>query len=154
MRFLLSTAIILMTFTSNLVSADGEEALTNYKPDLGDSFKAALKNADVKAGAKYFDRKCSTCHDPEQNGRHNMGPKLWNWYGRQSGTLDDFDYSESMKASGHTWDLATLNYYLENTERAVPGRIMNFRGIKSEKSRANLLLYLMQFNQTKPELPE
>ena len=37
---------------------------------------------------------------------------------------------------------ATLNYYLADTERAVPGREMNLTGIEDDATRANVIAYL------------
>ncbi len=62
-------------------------------------------------------------------------------------------FSKAMQQSGHTWDFATLNYYLTRTERAVPGRSMNFKGIRQDKYRAKLLLFLRSMNDMPPELP-
>ena len=145
---------VLLSLLSAVAIAQDGETLAEFKPVLSEEFKAALKNANLAAGEKYFDRKCATCHDAKENGQHNMGPHLWGWFGRQAATLDGFEYSSPMKESGHVWDFATLNYYLQNTERAVPGKIMNFRGIKSDKSRANLLVYLATFNPEVPQIPE
>lgn len=130
-----------------------EESLAQHQPTLSDEFKQLLQTADIEAGAAYFERKCANCHDQKQGGIHDLGPRLWNWYGRKAGSEDGFDYSDAMKASGHSWDFATLDYYLQRTDRAVPGRIMNFRGIRKDKDRANLLAYLRQFNDTPPAMP-
>ena len=132
---------------------DIKESLAYYTPTLTKEFRQMLRNADIEAGAAYFDRKCSTCHDHEKGGIHNKGPLLWNVFGRKAGSVSDFEYSEAMKKSTHTWNFATLNYYLTRTDRAVPGRIMNFRGIRDDQTRANLLAYLRKFNDLPPALP-
>ncbi len=144
-----------LTLTTSLFAGryDPSESLANYPPELTEEFKELLRTADVEAGADYFDRKCINCHDAKKDGIHNMGPLLWNLFGRKAGSEEDFEYSEAMKQSGHTWDYATLNYYLTRTDRAVPGRIMNFRGIRKDKQRADLLAYLRQFNEQPPKLP-
>ncbi|MCG8427712.1 MAG: c-type cytochrome [Chromatiales bacterium] len=127
--------------------------LSEHKPVLSDTFKTLLANADVAKGEMTFMRKCSSCHDQQQEGGHGKGPHLWNLFGRKAGSAMDFEYSDAMRSSGHTWDLATLNYYLTRTDAAVPGRSMNFRGIRRDKVRANLLAFLMQFNDNPPALP-
>lgn len=133
---------------------DAKESLRHFTPTLSDEFKGLLRNADTGAGAKFFDKKCATCHDIAQDGINNTGPLLWNVFGRKAGSKEDFEYSDAMRSSGHTWDFATLNYYLTQTERAVPGRMMNFRGIPDDKIRADLLAYLVEFNDDPPDLPE
>ncbi len=159
MNPLKNRSLILMTLLAALLSAVGNaevnsEPLGDYQPALSPAFKTLVEQADIDAGAKYFDRKCATCHDVAKDGIHNLGPKLWNVFGREAGSVTSFQYSEAMRQSGHTWDFATLNYYLTNTERAIPGRAMNFRGIKSDQKRAELLAYLRQFNDTVPAFPE
>ena len=47
-----------------------------------------------------------------------------------------------MRRSGHAWSLEALDYYLADTERAVPGRSMDFTGIPDPKLRADLVRYL------------
>ncbi len=58
-----------------------------------------------------------------------------------------------MRKSGHTWTYATLDYYLSDTERAVPGRSMDLTGLRSAKMRADLLAYLRTLNDAPPALP-
>jgi len=147
--------LALMTCITNTYAGrfDKSESLSEYTPVLSDEFKQLLKNADFEAGKAFFDRKCSQCHDHEKTGGHSKGPLLWNIMGRKAGSIPGFDFSDGMKKPGHTWDYATLNYYLTRTDRAVPGRTMNFRGIKKDARRANLLLYLRTLNDNPPPLP-
>lgn len=130
------------------------ETLASYNPVLTSEFKELLKTADVAAGEEFFMRKCSSCHDEYKSTTHGKGPNLWNIFGRKAGTSDGFEYSDAMRESGHTWNYATLNYYLTKTKRAVPGRIMNFRGIRQDKYRAKLLVFLRSMNDIPPGLPD
>ena len=139
---------------SHAVVAEQVGPLSEYEPQLSDKFIQAMQAADLAAGEKTFMRKCSSCHDHEKRGGHGKGPHLWNLFGRKAGEIPGFEFSEAMKSSGHQWDFATLNYYLTNTERAVPGRTMDFRGIRRDKERARLLMFLKNFNDTPPELPD
>ena len=77
--------VLLSLFSSSGIAQDSE-TLADFTPVLSDELKAALNNADLAAGEKYFDRKCSTCHDAKEDGQHNMGPRLWGWFGRQAAT--------------------------------------------------------------------
>lgn len=150
---LLSTALMAFSSMSHSVDFKKSESLAEYTPVLTDEFKQLLKAADVNAGAEYFDLKCSQCHDHQKQGGHSKGPHLWNIMGRKAGTMPGFEYSEAMKQSGHNWNYATLNYYLTRTDRAVPGRSMNFRGIRQDDKRANLLLFIRTLNDNPPPLP-
>lgn len=129
-----------------------DKSLKHLKPVLTSEFKELLINADIKKGEAYFERKCSSCHTVEEGGAHDLGPALWGWLGRRSGSSAGFEYSNAMRSSGHTWDVASLNYYLTKTERAVPGRAMNFRGIRGDQPRAELIAYLLLFNNNSAKL--
>lgn len=131
-----------------------KQALSHYRPELSIEFKLLLKNSDVDAGKEYFMRKCSSCHDEEKSETHGKGPNLWNVMGRKAGISPGFDYSDAMRQSGHIWNYATLNYYLTRTKRAVPGRIMNFKGIRKDSDRAKLMLFLRSMNDNPPPLPD
>ena len=148
-------ALILSCYTTYSIAADQstQNTLANYTPVLSADFITLLRSADVASGKEYFMRKCSSCHDDYQSDTHSKGPNLWNVFGRKAGTAEGFEYSDAMQQSGHIWNYATLNYYLTKTKRAVPGRIMNFRGIRQDKYRAKLLLFLSTMNDTPPALP-
>ncbi len=125
-------------------SASADESLKSFSPELPEGFMASLAQADINEGKALFERKCSTCHDINAKGKHNTGPNLWNVIGRKAGTAKGFDYSESMATSGHVWTLANLNYFLQNTKRAVPDLKMSFRSLRDEEDRINLLHFIQQ----------
>ena len=62
--------------------------------------------------------------------------------GRKAGTAPGFEYSQAMRDSVHTFVYATLNYYRTRTDRAVPGRSMDFPGIRRDSVRARLIAFL------------
>ena len=127
--------------------------LSKYTPPADPALYARIAQADVDAGAKTFDRRCATCHDAEKAGKHSKGPLLWNVVGRKAGSSPGFAYSDAMRRSGHTWTLEALDYYLADTERAVPGRSMDFVGIPDEKVRAELVAYLRTMSDAPVALP-
>lgn len=124
-----------------------------YRPAMTEELKARLATADIEAGARYFERKCSQCHDGEKSGGHAKGPHLWNVMGRKAGTIAGFAFSPAMRRAGVVWDYATLDYYLADTERAVPGREMNFAGLRDERLRAGVIAHLRTLNDAPPPLP-
>jgi len=156
MRFNKCPALLLLLSIawSPMAQAEGEKtALSEFTPVLSEEFINVLNSADAQAGQKTFMRKCSSCHDDAKEGGNGKGPHLWNVFSRKAGTYPGFEYSQAMRNSGHIWNFATLNYYLTRTDRAVPGRAMNFRGIRSDKTRAALLRYLATLNDVPPMLP-
>jgi len=146
--------ILFFSFFSSSLWAEGEKtSLADFQPVLSEAFITLLAKADPATGEQYFMRKCSSCHDDQKQGGHGKGPHLWNTFSRKAGTSPGFEYSEAMQQSGHTWTFATLNYYLTRTDRAVPGRAMNFRGIRKDETRATLIKYLWTLNDSPPPLP-
>lgn len=92
-------------------------------------------------GANAF-RACSACHSLEP-GAHRTGPSLAGVWGRRAGSLADFTrYSGALKRSGLVWNDQTLDHWLRDPEKAVPGNYMRFRGIDAEQTRADLIAFL------------
>ena len=147
------SVLALSVCVPNAVASKRGPPLSEYQPEIGEEFALLLRDADLAAGEEFFMRKCASCHDHLKEGGHGKGPHLWNIFGRQAGTQSGFEYSEAMQSSAHTWNYATLNYYLTRTDQAVPGRSMNFRGIRKDDQRAELLRFLATLNDTAPQLP-
>jgi cytochrome c len=97
--------------------------------------------ADVEAGKTAF-KKCALCHTAEAGKSNKIGPTLFGIVGRKSASLDNFNYSESMKKFDHTWDEKTLDTYLADPRGAVPGTKMIFPGIKDKTERDDVIAYL------------
>jgi cytochrome c len=85
--------------------------------------------------------KCQGCHSIDRN---RIGPEHMGLFGRQAGSLTDFDYSEAMKKSGIVWNEQTLDTFLADPRGVVPGTKMTYAGIKSAQDRADLIAYLKQ----------
>jgi len=151
--FILSAGAICIACASLFAYAQTPGPLGAYQPALTDELKARLKQADIAAGARFFERKCSQCHDGEKTGSHAKGPLLWNVFGRRAGSIAGFAFSPAMRNAGVVWDYATLDYYLADTERAVPGRAMDFAGIPDAALRAAVVVYLSRLNDTPPPPP-
>jgi len=148
--FFIVSAYASITFSTE---PEFEKTLSNYTPVLSPKFKDLLKTSNVADGELLFMRKCSSCHDEFKSTTHGKGPNLWNVFGRKAGSSKGFEYSDAMRQSGHTWNYETINYYLTNTEQAVPGRIMNFKGVRRDSDRAKLLLFLRSMNDKLLPLP-
>jgi cytochrome c len=102
-------------------------------------------DGDPEKGKKVF-AKCMACHTTEA-GKNKVGPSLHGVFGRKSGSLEGFTYSDAMKNAGITWSEAELDKYLTNPKKDVPGNKMAFPGLPKPDDRANVIAYLKQATQ-------
>ena len=109
---------------------------------------AALADGDATHGKQIFN-KCMVCHSI-QAGVNKIGPSLHGVVGRKAGTVDGYNYTDAMKNSGFTWDEATLNKYLTNPRKLVPGTRMIFVGLPKEPDRLDVIAYLKQAGGSAP----
>jgi cytochrome c len=75
-------------------------------------------------------------------------------FGRTAGTLPGYAYSAAMKkagAKGLVWNAKTLDAYLTNPQKVVPGTKMLFGGIADAKTRADLIAYLAEATAVTPK---
>ena len=102
---------------------------------------AADLSADAKRGAKAF-QTCVACHSLEP-GRHMSGPVLAGVLGRKAGTAKDFmRYSDAILKSEVVWNERTLDEWLANPGKMIPGNEMAFPGIPDARARRDLIAYL------------
>jgi len=99
---------------------------------------ARAAEADPGRGAQIYQR-CIACHSLERN---RSGPKHCGLLGRQAGSLPGYAFSAAMTTSGIVWDDTSLDRFLENPLKAVPGTKMGYAGVKNPVERADLIAYL------------
>lgn len=85
---------------------------------------------------------CTGCHST-QPGKTMFGPSLAGLSGRKAGTVPGYAYSPALKASGLTWNAATLDRWLKGPQRLVPGTRMPFAGMQDAKARKAVIGYLL-----------
>jgi len=108
----------------------------------------AAQAGDAARGKIAFGRECAMCHRVIANTRDSVGPGLDGIAGRKAGSKPGFDYSDAMKKSGIVWNEATLDRFLADPLRTVPGTAMGYAGIKDPKERADLIAYLQQADRS------
>ena len=99
---------------------------------------ASLK--DPVRGREAFDKRCSACHTLN---KIKVAPPLRGVYGRAAGKDPQFEYSDAVKTARIVWDEATLDRWLTDTERVIPGNDMAFR-LNDPVERADIIAYLRQ----------
>ena len=84
---------------------------------------------------------CATCHTID--GGDGVGPTLQGIAGRKAATVDGFRYSRALRSAGITWDAASLDAFLAEPQKAVPGNVMPFSGMTDARQRAAVIAYLL-----------
>ncbi|EKS41789.1 MULTISPECIES: c-type cytochrome [Afipia] len=108
------------------------------------SFAGTANAQDVAAGEKSFN-KCRACHQVGETAKNSVGPELNGLFGRKSGSVAGYNYSEANKNSGITWDEAVFAEYIKDPKAKIPGTKMAFAGIKKDDEIKDLTAYLKQF---------
>jgi len=101
---------------------------------------SAANAADADHGKALF-VECASCHTLSAGG-DGVGPGLKGLFGRKAGSLEDFRYSAGMRRSNITWNAQTLDAYLTDPQKEVPGNRMPYSGMPSASDRADLIAYL------------
>jgi cytochrome c len=99
---------------------------------------------DPQRGRRVF-QKCYACHSVDPGETNLPGPNLNGVIGRKAASLPGFEYSNAMIAAGQSgvvWDEATLDRFIGDAERVMPGTIMGFPGLKDPVERADVIAYL------------
>lgn len=98
--------------------------------------------ADPVQGEKQFGQ-CKVCHSATATAPDMVGPNLWGVFGSKAATRRaKFAYSPALKASGLTWDDATLDQWLTDPGVLVKGTKMEFVGLPRKAVRQNIIAYV------------
>jgi len=105
--------------------------------------------ADADNGRNLFLRRCHNCHSVGPGAQSGFGPQLNDLFGRQTGSLAGYNYSDAMRQAGFAWDREALAAFLRDPERKVPGTKMRFWGIGDAEDLRDIADYL----ETQPGTP-
>jgi cytochrome c len=157
MRLATLTAVLLAATLSACGGGEDNGAQTTPPVEVSDADKQAIlaslpapyDTADLANGQRKF-ALCRSCHTLTEGGASMTGPNLYGLFGRPAAAHGEYKYSDALKASGITWDAATLDPWLANPRERVPGTKMVFVGVKDPKDRIDLIGYLATETGTKP----
>ncbi len=136
--------------TAEVTAANATNAATNDDQASNQAEEASAvltslggvyADADLANGARQF-RRCQSCHTLNDGGRHTVGPNLHGVIGRAAASTDRFSFSSQLSESGLTWDVATLDAWIENPRALVPGNRMSFVGLRDAEDRRDVIAYL------------
>jgi cytochrome c len=103
------------------------------------SYAPALAvDGNAERGEEIYTR-CMACHTLAQN---RVGPRHCGLFGRKAGSAAGYQYSSAMKKYGVIWNEETLDRFIENPLKTVPGTKMGYAGVKDPQERADLIAYL------------
>ncbi len=97
---------------------------------------AAAQNAQL--GMQIYQAKCSACHSVDES---RVGPAHISVFGRRAGKAADYEYSEALAKSKVVWNKTTLNAWLTDPEKVIPGQRMGYR-LSVAQERADVIAYL------------
>ncbi len=129
-----------------------EGTVVNASAEATIDISSLLALGDIAHGEKVF-KKCKACHSIKQGGANKIGPKLWNVMFRPVGAVTDYKYSKSLSTYQKEWTWEEMNGFLIKPATWIKGNKMGFAGLKSEKDRASVILYLNQNSDSPENLP-
>jgi cytochrome c len=93
---------------------------------------------DAQRGEEIYSR-CLACHALAYD---RTGPRHCGLFGRRAGSVPGFAYSDAMKRSNIVWNAKSLDRFIADPLKAVPGTAMGYAGVKDARERSDLIAYL------------
>ena len=121
---------------------------TEEKVDIA----ALMAMGDIGNGEKIF-KKCAACHSIVKGGANKIGPALYNVVGRKVGSVNDYKYSKALSEYEKDWSFEELNGYLIKPAKWIKGTKMAFAGLRKEKDRASVILFMNTKSNSPKPLP-
>lgn len=93
---------------------------------------------DALRGKVLYEARCSACHSAGEN---RVGPLHAGVLGRKAGGVKDYDYSDALRQSRVVWSRVTLQQWLTDPEKLIPGQKMGYR-LEQAQDRADIAWFL------------
>jgi len=104
---------------------------------------------DPRNGEQIYAR-CMACHSLTEN---RIGPRHCGVFGRRAASVPGFDYSPAMRRAKIVWNEKTLERFLTDPMKYVPGTAMVFSGVPDRKERADLIAWLKEAGSSSTTCP-
>lgn len=98
----------------------------------------ALAAGDAESGRQQYLSRCIACHSLDVN---LAGPAHRGVFGSKAGSVAGYDYSPALRKSKVVWNEKTLDKWLKNPEKLIPGQKMGY-SVSDAKAREDLIAYL------------
>jgi cytochrome c len=109
---------------------------------VGAAIALSSASASNDGGKDLFERRCSGCHAAD---RDQEGPRLRGVFGRRSGSVSSFNYSDALRNAEITWEAEALDRWLTDPEKLVPGNNMAFQ-VVNPAERGEIIRFLKQLS--------
>jgi cytochrome c len=100
-------------------------------------------SGDPNRGKEVFGKRCAGCHALD---REKQGPRLRGVFGRKSGSIVSFKYSEALKSANVIWDSSSLDQWLTDPDKFIPDTDMDFH-LSDSGERSDVIAYLKQLSK-------
>ena len=94
-------------------------------------------------GEQLYESRCTACHSLDAN---RIGPMHRGVFGRKAGSVADFEYSSAVKRSKIVWNEQTLERWLTDPEKLIPGQKMGYQ-VPDPVDRADIVSFLKKESQ-------
>jgi cytochrome c len=125
------------------ISTTDVKALAGWKhgtPYAAGSGAQTATDGDFIRGQALFEKRCTGCHALTQN---HEGPRLQGVYGRASGSVPGFPYSEALRKANVVWNDESLEKWLTDPDAFLPGNNMDFL-VARPQERKDIIAFLKQ----------
>ena len=95
-------------------------------------------------GEQLFRRECASCHSLIE---HRYGPRLLGVVSRVAGSEPGYTYSVSLRTACFAWDSSSLDRWLTNPRRMLPGVRMR-KTVSNPETRGAIIAYLSSRSAT------
>jgi cytochrome c len=95
---------------------------------------------EATRGEQLYESRCMGCHALDAN---RIGPMHRGVFGRKAGSVADFDYSTAVRRSKVVWNAQTLDRWLTDPEKFIPGQKMGYQ-VPDAADRADIVAYLQR----------